>query len=50
MVGYDQPAGDVLKVDGRTGKRVLGIPLFTSVKDMVVDEMVMQITLPEGAR
>lgn len=50
VLGYDQPAGDVLKVDGKTGKRVLGVPFFTAVHDLVVDELEMQIVLPEGAR
>jgi len=48
-MGYDQPAGDVLRV-GEGGKMVLAVPFFQGARDLVVDRMEMQIVLPEGAR
>lgn len=48
VIGYDMPLGDALKA--QDGKKVLGVPFLTSVRDLVVDDVELRIILPEGAR
>ncbi|CAD6584510.1 MAG: dolichyl-diphosphooligosaccharide--protein glycosyltransferase subunit 1 [Tremellales sp. Tagirdzhanova-0007] len=49
VVGYDMPLEDALKVES-DGRKVLAVPFFTGMKDLVVDEVELRIVLPEGAK
>ena len=43
------PLEDALKVES-DGRKVLAVPFFTGMKDLVVDEVELRIVLPEGAK
>ena len=49
VVGYDMPLEDALKV-ASDGRKILAVPFFTGLRDLVVDEVELRIVLPEGAR
>ena len=48
-IGYDMPLGDALRVESN-GRKVLGVPFLTAVRDMIVDDAELHVVLPEGAR
>ena len=43
------PLEDALKV-ASDGRKILAVPFFTGLRDLVVDEVELRIVLPEGAR
>ncbi|GAA6050381.1 hypothetical protein JCM3770_004010 [Rhodotorula araucariae] len=51
-VGYDLPLGDYVKAraGARRGEYVAAVPFLTPVKDVAVDEVRVEIRLPEGAK
>ncbi|KAK8847450.1 hypothetical protein IAR55_005308 [Kwoniella newhampshirensis] len=49
IVGWDMPLGDVLKSESQTGRKILGVPFMTPLKDVVVEDAELKIILPEGA-
>ncbi|GAA5963949.1 hypothetical protein JCM21900_004081 [Sporobolomyces salmonicolor] len=51
-VGYDLPLGDFVKTrkDGAGRKYVAAVPFLTPIKNVAVDEVRLEIRLPEGAR
>lgn len=48
-VGYDAPLDDYLKQKG-SGDYSLRVPFLTPIKDLAVDDVTIEIRLPEGAR
>lgn len=48
-IGYDAPLGDFEK-RRRMGEYVLAVPFLTPIQDMAVDDVRLEIRLPEGAR
>ncbi|BGP42686.1 dolichyl-diphosphooligosaccharide--protein glycosyltransferase subunit 1 [Rhodotorula kratochvilovae] len=51
-IGYDLPLGEYVKAREGAGKGqyVAAVPILTPVKDVAVDEVRVEIRLPEGAR
>ncbi|KAL8286243.1 hypothetical protein RQP46_004731 [Phenoliferia psychrophenolica] len=49
-MGYDVPLQDFLKTRKEDGAYVLAVPFLTPVKDIAVDDVVVEIRLPEAAR
>lgn len=47
-MGYDAPLEDYLKKKGDTW--VLAVPFLTAIKDIAVDDVTVEIRLPEAAR
>lgn len=49
VTGWDMDLGDALTVD-KSGKQVLAVPFVVGLKDLVIDDAVLVVILPEGSR
>jgi oligosaccharyltransferase complex subunit alpha (ribophorin I) len=48
-LGWDSSLSDSVSYNSKTGKYVVGVPIFTLLPGTVYDDVEVKIVLPEGA-